>query len=175
MSLPLLSAVFSSSLFLLRLSHVLQHLPRRQSSKSTHNLYILLLNHLVIILTNFCQNPEIINIKRRRKRIEKFRFLLKRIAECMRGTDWDCHVVSSFGIYDGVVGGVEADCALGYEEGLVVHFVPVRGRARGTGWNGEFGAAYAVVLWRSVGNVDNRLKRGEVPVLDPSSIILQVM
>ena len=53
--------------------------------------------------------------------------------------------VAEFGVDVRVAFGVEADGAAGHEEGLVVHFVPVLGRAGGVGRDGEFGAADAVV------------------------------
>jgi hypothetical protein len=41
--------------------------------------------------------------------------------------------------------GMKSHDALRYEEGLVVHLVPVCWRASGIGWKREFGGAYAVV------------------------------
>lgn len=64
----------------------------------------------------------------------------------MRRADRHGDVVARFGVDDGVVRGVEAHGALGDEEGLVVHLVPVGGGAGGARWDGEFGAADAVVL-----------------------------
>lgn len=46
---------------------------------------------------------------------------------------------------------MEPDRALGYEEGFVVHFVPVGGGAGGVGWDGEFGGADAVVFFFGFG------------------------
>ena len=70
----------------------------------------------------------------------------------MRAPDWHDHVVSGIGVDDLLIlawvswfGNVEADFAFGHEEGLIVHFVPVRRGAGCLGWHDEFGCANAVV------------------------------
>lgn len=63
----------------------------------------------------------------------------------MRCSDRNGHIIAYVGVMVGVVRRVEAHGALGDEEGFVVHFVPVSGWAGGVGWEGELGAADAVV------------------------------
>ena len=91
---------------------------------------------------------EIINIERRRERIEELCLLIERITESMRSSRWDGHVVSELRVDVLAIFDVEADCALRDEESLVVHFVPVRwGTARVRG-EGELCGAEAVVFGR---------------------------
>lgn len=54
-------------------------------------------------------------------------------------------VVADGGVDVGVVWGVEAHGATGYEEDFVVHFVPVGRGTGGVWWNGDFDGADAVV------------------------------
>jgi len=76
------------------------------------------------------QQPQIIHIIRRRERVVNFGLLVKRVRERMlcRLVGWDNDLVSGFGIVVCLPRG-EADCALGDQERLVMHAVPVLGRA----------------------------------------------
>lgn len=127
--------------------HLPQHLPCRHRSKPRHNLDILLLTHPTIPLTLLRHNPKIVNIKRWRIRIKELRLLIRRVGERVRRTHGNRNVIAHLRVDVGVVRRVEAHGALGDEEGFVVHFVPVGGRAGGVRGEGEFGAADAVVWW----------------------------
>jgi len=124
----------------------LRHLPRNlhfKSSKLRHNRSLLLL-HPLATLHSIRQHPQIIYIIRRRKRIKELRFLLKRITERMNRLRRDDDVVAGFGVDDAFVG-CEADPSFRYEEGLVVHAVPVQDWAGGFAGDGEGHGADAVV------------------------------
>ena len=63
----------------------------------------------------------------------------------MRGTRGYSNVITDFCVDYLAVGRVEADGALGDEEGLVMHLMPVGWGAGSASWDGEFGAAEAVI------------------------------
>ena len=84
------------------------------------------------------------------------------------------NVVADMRIMVSTVRSVEAYHALCYEEGLVVHFVPMGWRTGCVWWECEFGRTYAIVLndqylW------EERFVGCRSPVLDPSSITLHVI
>ena len=106
-----------------------------------HHLHI----HLRPFLRPLHHQLEIINIESRRKRIEELRFLIKWIREGVRSANADGNVVAGFGVDGFVVFDVEANGALGYEEGLVVHFMPVGWGAGGVRWDGEDGGRETVI------------------------------
>lgn len=102
----------------------------------THSLTANLLRNRHPIRRHLLQQPEIIDIKRRRERIEELPLLIGRIRKRMfrpRGHD---NVVPRFCI-DGFFQRREADCALRDEECLVVHFVPVLWGPGGVWGDGE--------------------------------------
>lgn len=128
---------------------------RKNSSKHRHRLQIHLRRHRLIRLRQLTQKLKIINIKTRGAREENSRFLVRRIAECVRRADRHDHVVACFCVddffvraLDGGIRGVwdvEAHGAGGDVEGLVVHFVPVWWGAGGLRGHDEFCDAEAVV------------------------------
>ena len=121
-------------------------------SVQSHGSHVNLSWHWLAFLSQSRQQFEVVDVERWRGREENPTFLVERVAERMWRTNWHDHVVASFGIHNllilaGVAGvrNVEPDGALGYEKGLVVHFVPVRWRARGLGWKDKLSNADAVV------------------------------
>lgn len=74
---------------------------------------------------------------RRRKRVKEHRLLIKRIAERMRRSRRHRHRITNPSIDSLSVQTVKAELALEGEEDFVVHLVPVRWRAGGSGRDGE--------------------------------------
>jgi hypothetical protein len=135
--------VMPPELFPLRL--LLQHRLGRHSRKPTHYLDILLLAHLLIALTDLSKYFEVIDIERGSVRVEELRFLVEWIGERMRCANRYSDVVANMRIVIRSVGCVEAYHALCYEEGLIVHLVPMSWRTGRVWWECEFGRTYAVV------------------------------
>lgn len=140
-----------------------------QGSIIRHRLQILLLSHLAAFLNHRAQQLEVINIERRRVRIEELCFLVERVREGMRCADGHRDEVAGFGVHVCFTGEVVPDGALGCEEHLVVHlkgdqlersligreirgvyFMPMGWRAFGIWWKGELGAADSVVCVYSI-------------------------
>jgi hypothetical protein len=140
--------------------HLSQHLLCRHRRKSRHNLQILLLAHLLIAPAHLRQDLEVINIERRRERVEELRFLVRGVGECVRCANGDCDVVANVSIVVGVIGRMETDNALCDEESLIMHLMPVCGWTSGLRGKGEFGGADAVIYVVLLGRGDTFQYKG---------------
>jgi hypothetical protein len=123
------STVYLSQADLLGIEMLLllfKHLFRRHRSKPAHHLQIFLLAHLLIALTYFRQDLKVVDVERGCEGVEKLCFFVRRVREGVWRADGYCYVVADVRVVVGTVRGMEAHHALGYEEGLVVHLVPVR-------------------------------------------------
>ena len=134
---------------LLRLPRLLVH---QRRSIHRHRHHIDFSRHGLPLLAQRRQQFEVVDVECRRAREEYAGLLIEGVAERVRRSDGHDHVVPSFGVDDFLIRAwvarlrdVEADGALGDEEGLVVHFVPVRWRAWGFGRHYELCDADAVV------------------------------
>lgn len=131
------------------LRHLLQHWLGRHGSKPRHDFQILLFAHFLVALAHIREYLEVIDVECWRVCVEELCFDIERVRKGMWRANGHCYVVTNGGVNVRIVWRVEAYCSLRYQEGFVVHFVPVCWRSGSPGWNCEFGAADAVV-WRSL-------------------------
>ena len=94
-----------------------------------HSLPVRLRVHRNSFLSHCRQQLEVIDVVCWRVRIEEHSFFVERVTERMWRASGNSNVVA-FGSIDGLaIEEMEAHFALRYEECLIVHFVPVRGRS----------------------------------------------
>ncbi len=91
-----------------------------------HSLLIRLGIHRLALLTERGEQLEVVDIVCRRKRVEEFRFPVKRVLEGVWTAGRNSHEVSRLRIHDVAIKAPEAECALCDQEAFVVHLVPVR-------------------------------------------------
>ena len=63
-----------------------------------HSLPVRLMAHNLALLAHRAQHAEVIDIERRRVRVEELGLHVVRVAEGMRGAGRDRHVVAEFGV-----------------------------------------------------------------------------
>lgn len=96
-------------------------------------------------LPHLGQHLEVVDIEGWGVRVEELGFFIVRVRESMRTSSRDRHVVTQLGHYRLPVETVELHLALGDEEGLVVHFVPMRRGTLGVWRKREFGGTNTIV------------------------------
>lgn len=118
-----------------------------------------------ILLDHLRHQLEIVDIVSRREGVEEPRLFVERIGECVRGSHGDSHIIPGLGVDVGLgllqAGGVEADCAFGDEEGLVVHLMPMRRGAAIVGRDDDLGGTETIVYVGESGKRLRKTKEGE--------------
>jgi hypothetical protein len=95
--------------------------------KIRHGLAIRIRIHRHALLAHGAQQLEVVDVVCGREGVEELGLLVERVGEGVWRARWHRHIVASLGVDDRAVLAVEAQCALGHEEGLVMHFVPLCG------------------------------------------------
>jgi hypothetical protein len=98
--------------------------------KIRHGLAIRVRIHRHALLAHGAQQLEVVDVVCGREGVEELGLLVERVGEGVWRARWYRHIVARLGVDDRAVLAVEAQCALGHEEGLVVHFVPLCGLER---------------------------------------------
>jgi hypothetical protein len=105
------------------------HRPIRNPNcrKIRHCLAIRVRIHRHALLAQGAQQFEVVDVVGGREGVEELGLLVERVGEGVRRARRHRHVVARLGVDDRAVLAVEAQRALGHEEGLIVHFMPLFG------------------------------------------------